>query len=152
MTTPSDVTRPVDGVAGRPEHLRCPFSSRSPRLAELMTACPGFEPQQVCAGLRRDAEAATVTTCHHLQAVPARRGRFIPACQHPETWVVEAAGSLLRAAALDPVSRARSRPAASRLPGVEVDEQASSRPPVAHVLSGGVRVTEPAATARQSAG
>ena len=142
MTTPSDVRRPVDDIAGNAEHLRCPFSTRSPRLAELMTACPGFEPQQVHIALRRDADAATVTTCRHLQAEPARRGRFIPACHHPEAWVVESARSLIQAAAPPAARRPRSRPAARPTPGVGVDEQAST-PLAATVPRGGVRVAEP---------
>jgi hypothetical protein len=127
MTIPSDVTHPVDGAAGDIEHLRCPLSTRSTRLAELTTACPGFEPQLVRISLRRDS-TATVTSCRHLQAVPARRGRFIPACRHPESWVVEAARSRIQAAAPDTARRRPSRPAARPVPDVAVDEQTSSGP------------------------
>jgi hypothetical protein len=149
MTMPSQVTRPVDDVVGRADHHRCPFSTRSARVAELMTACPGFQPQQIRIAVQRDADSGTVTSCHHLQAVPTRRGRFVPACHHPETWVVDAARRLIRTTAPERGGMALPDPDGSLpLEGVSP----APGPPDAEAPCGGARAAQPLAGERRTGG
>jgi hypothetical protein len=101
------------GVA---RHPRCPFYAIGVNVPQAMTACPGYSPSALSTSIEPTNGRSPSVSCLHLASATVSRGRFIPACHHPEgTWVIDAARTVMRRAGLGPehdvpVNGAPSRP------------------------------------------
>jgi hypothetical protein len=88
------------GVA---RHPRCPFYAIGVNVPQAMTACPGYCPSQLSTSVEPTNGGGSGVSCLHLGAATVSRGRYIPACHHPEgTRVVDAARTVMRRAGLRP--------------------------------------------------
>jgi hypothetical protein len=67
-------------MAGMRSVPACPFSGGGMKT-DALTACPGFEPDQVSVGITAPATELEVS-CRHLSASRSERG-YLPGCHLP---------------------------------------------------------------------
>jgi hypothetical protein len=94
---------PSADVADDVLRRRCPYLRRGVVAHEAMAACPGFvseRPRESPARLHPSSPPSR--SCGHLAGQAVSRGRYVPACHHPEAaaWVVEAARTSLQNGAI----------------------------------------------------